>query len=169
MKTLLYVSLSLNGQVLLAKESNHQIPQEILADFMQYVIKAGNLIIGRKTAELFLQNPASIKTFESVDLVVVSKQMKAGEGYSVVSSPTEALERLNSKGFTTALLAGGPALYRAFLNDELVDELIVNINPRLTGEGGLLMDRSNAHVFLTLTDIHHLTSQTIQLRYTKGR
>jgi dihydrofolate reductase len=165
MKTVLYASLSLNGQVLLAKNPDHQVPQAILADFMQHAIKTGNVIIGRKTADLMLQNPMAAQAFSGVEIIVLSTKLKSLAKYAIASSPRVALDHLSKKGFSDALVAGGPEIYSAFLMENLINEMLININPKVTGNGEQFLSPNGTTMNVNLTELNKLTENVVQLRY----
>jgi diaminohydroxyphosphoribosylaminopyrimidine deaminase/5-amino-6-(5-phosphoribosylamino)uracil reductase len=59
-----------------------------------------------------------------------------GSGLELRSGPlAEELEALAEDGVQSLLLEGGPTLATAFLEQDLVDKLLVFVAPRLSGEG----------------------------------
>jgi diaminohydroxyphosphoribosylaminopyrimidine deaminase/5-amino-6-(5-phosphoribosylamino)uracil reductase len=61
----------------------------------------------------------------------------------------EELESLAEDGVQSLLLEGGPTLAAAFLEDDLVDKLLVFIAPRLSGEGPGMLEGLPAGLELT--------------------
>src|SRR5262245_38630218 len=104
MKTILYMTLTANGYFAQADET-HPIPKEILDNFRQFVGKTGNLINGRRTYELIRARIAQ-GIFSGIELVIVSHSLRQTEGVSLATSPQEALQHLDQKGFDTALVGG---------------------------------------------------------------
>jgi diaminohydroxyphosphoribosylaminopyrimidine deaminase/5-amino-6-(5-phosphoribosylamino)uracil reductase len=50
----------------------------------------------------------------------------------------DALETLAQRGITRVLVEGGPSVSRAFLDADLVDEVVIYLGPRPAGDGGLV-------------------------------
>jgi diaminohydroxyphosphoribosylaminopyrimidine deaminase/5-amino-6-(5-phosphoribosylamino)uracil reductase len=50
----------------------------------------------------------------------------------------DALETLADRGITRVLVEGGPSVARAFLDADLIDEIVVYQGPKRVGSGGLL-------------------------------
>jgi diaminohydroxyphosphoribosylaminopyrimidine deaminase/5-amino-6-(5-phosphoribosylamino)uracil reductase len=61
----------------------------------------------------------------------------------------EELGRLAEAGVQSLLLEGGPTLAAAFLDDDLVDKLLVFVAPRLSGEGPGMLEGLPAGLELT--------------------
>ena len=57
------------------------------------------------------------------------------EGYTLASSPENALTKLSEKGFRKVLLTGGANINSAFAKAKLLDEIILNIEPVFIGKG----------------------------------
>ena len=167
MKTVLYLSLSANGLITQANET-HQVPPEILQDFVQRMQRAGNVVVGRRTFELMIAQAAQ-GAVAGVELVVVTGAGMQAGGVATAASPEEAVELLERKGYETALVGGGAALDASFLSRGLVDEICLNVEPVLTSEG-LSLDFGVDHATeLRLIDTRKLSESTIQLRYALSR
>ncbi len=63
MKITIIAKFSASGKVLLAENTNHQVPQEPMGIFMEVANQAGNLVVGEKSFELFQQFPGAKKAF----------------------------------------------------------------------------------------------------------
>lgn len=136
MKVILIVTVSANGRVLLATNPNHQVPQEVLGFFVQKGMEAGNLVLGYTTYNLFaniLKGP-----FEGKEMVVLSKKHSVQEGYTTVASPKEAIRYLEEKDIQEAVVAGGVEIYKAFLEEDLVTDVYLNVAPMVVGDGSIL-------------------------------
>lgn len=164
MKTILWAALTANGNYA-QSSAEHPPKPETLADFATQVRAVGNFIVGRKTFEAFAANGGN--PFGEIDIVVISQSIKEIPGARVVGSPQEALNYLQEKGYTTALLSGGTDLHNAFLGQRLVDEAIFNIVPVLEGKGfNLLLDQSHyQYKDVQLLDFKPLGNGVIQLHY----
>jgi dihydrofolate reductase len=167
MHKVLYTSLSLNGQVLVQENRSTPPPMEVITNFIDHVREAGNMIMGRTSAQSLLMNPAALEMFGPVRIVVLSHHLQDGDNYVVARSPEEALEHLSAQGFDHAFIAGGAKVYNAFLTKDLADELIINISPEITTNGISLVSRENFTVNYGLVASRALTRDITQLQYRK--
>jgi dihydrofolate reductase len=168
MKTILWATLTANGNY--AQSSPEHPPKtEALGDFVTQVKATGNFIVGRRTFEGMQASGGN--PFGEVDIVVVSQSVKNIPGVKVVDSPREALNYLQEKGHTTALLSGGADLHNAFLGQGLVNEVIFNVAPVMEGKGlNLLLDQDHyQYQDVQLLDCKPLGGGVIQLRYALGQ
>jgi dihydrofolate reductase len=162
-RTILYVTLSANGLITQADEAR-PVPAEIMRDFAQWIQRAGNVVVGRRTFELMAAQAAR-GAMPEVETVVVSGSGLKLDGIETAASPREALDLLERKGCETALLAGGAALDASFLAQGLVDEICLNIEPILAS-GGLALESGAEHaISLRLIDAAKLGESVVQLRY----
>lgn len=168
MKTILWATLTANGNY--AQSSPEHPPKmEALGDFATQAKAAGNFIVGRRTFEGMQASGGN--PFGEVDIVIVSQSVKDIPGVKVAGSPQEALDYLQGKGHTTALLSGGADLHNAFLGQGLVDEVIFNVAPVMEGKGlNLLLDTGDyQYQDVQLLDCKPLGGGVIQLRYALGQ
>lgn len=178
MKTILWATLTANGNY--AQSSPEHPPKvEALGDFAAQARAAGNFIVGRRTFE-GMQDQSRVaqdeltdgkNPFADLDIVVLSSSVNAIPGVKVVASPQEALNYLQAKGHTIALLSGGADLHNAFLGQGLVDEAIFNVAPVMEGKGlNLLLDTEHyQYQDVQLLDCKPLGGGVIQLRYALGQ
>jgi dihydrofolate reductase len=131
-------NLSANGKVLLV-DHNAIAPQEAINFFVQKAIQTGNLVVGRKTFDVFKQFPGGPKQIlPGVQIVVLSSTSEPADGYPVVNSPEEAIEHLKEKGFTEIAVGGGTITYNVFLEKDLITDIIFDIIPVIIGDGGII-------------------------------
>lgn len=166
MKTTLYASLTANGHVLVAADRS-EIPREILTDFLGHVRRVGNVVIGRRTFDQ-MDSGDSAGAFAGIDVVVLSRQRSELPGAHPAGAPEEALRLLSDRGHAEALIGGGPTAYDAFLERELVDELILNITPVLAGPDSPFLPGSRPAA-LQLLETRSLGDGEIQLHYQVSR
>ena len=165
MKIVHYMGLMANGSYAVVEESNQAekinldeaLPKEVSTNFARTVSKFGNLIVGRRTFELFHSQ------MPGIEAVVISHSPLKYEGVNVVASPAEALSLLEKKGFDTALVGGGAKLICTFLSQGLVDELYINIYPFINK--GASASSENFQAGLELIGVEKLSPNIVQLHY----
>lgn len=164
MKTILWATLTANGNYAQSSAENPPKP-EAFGDFATQAQATGNFIVGRRTFEGMQASGGSAPA--GLDIVVVSASIKEIPGIKVAASPQEALDYLQAKGHTKALLTGGADLHNAFLGQGLIDEVIFNIAPVLEGKGlNLLLDQNHyQYKDVQLLDFKSLGGGVIQLHY----
>jgi len=167
MKTILWATLTANGNYA-QSSAEHPPKPEAFDDFVSHAKAAGNFIVGRRTFEGMQVSGGN--PFGEVDIVVVSQSIKEIPGVKVVGSPQEALNYLQAKDHTTALIGAGADLHNAFLGHGLVEEVIFNIAPVLEGKGlNLLLDTDYyQYKDVQLLDFKSLGGGVVQLHYAVG-
>jgi len=170
MKTILYANVSANGKVLLSENSNHQVPQEVLMAATQDIVQAGNLVMGRKSFEHFEKvNGGADKVraaLPGVELVWLSGTLPGTDGLQVANNPEAAIDYLAKKGFQEILIGGGTDTYNAFLENDLITDVVLNIVP-IISTGGILGIKDGLNIKFKLTGHNLLTADVIQLHFSK--
>ena len=167
MKISLTANVSVNGKVLLVNTPNYQAPQEAINAFMQIARQAGNLVIGRKTYEIFKQffsDPNGI--FSGLEIIILSTKASTS-GYLVISTPEEAIRYLATKGFKEIVVGGGTEIYNAFLNKDLITDIYFNINPIIAGNTGELGTNQELASRFRLAETKVVAENIIQVHWTK--
>jgi dihydrofolate reductase len=79
-------------------------------------------------------------------------------------SPADLLAQLERRGRRRCALLGGEQVYGRFLADDLVDELVLTVEPLLFGSGRRLVAEPIERRF-ALADVERLNPSTLLLRY----
>ncbi|MFH1649122.1 MAG: dihydrofolate reductase family protein [Candidatus Woesearchaeota archaeon] len=164
----LYMTMTVNGMIALpdggvpwTKES-WQRYQELAKTFPA-------IILGRKTFEL-MQEGDEFKTIGNPYVVVLSKKLKEMKGADdFASSPEEAVHILKKNKFDKVLLGGGAHVNRVFLDAGLVDEVILDVEPRIWGEGMPLFALGGDETEMQLKDVTRTDSGIVRLKYSVRR
>lgn len=175
MKTILWATLSANGNYARAS-AEHPPKPEATADFAEHALAHGNFIVGRRTFEAFQAQPARAgadggaarNPFANTTIVVVSTTL-AVPNVARAATPEAALAALRERGHTTALLAGGETLHNAFLERDLVDELVLNVVPTLEDQGLKILLPQGQRRELVLLRTKQLAAGIVQLHYALPR
>jgi|GEM_PF-823985 len=171
MKTILWATLSANGNYARATPASPPKP-EALADFAALTSHHGNFIVGRKTFEEFQSRPerrpaVGGAVVQQADVVVVSRTLTLPAHAPVqrASDPRAALAFLRERNHGAAVIVGGESLHNAFLEADLVDELVVVIAPTFEDEGLKLRLRRGELRSLELLDQRSLGGGVMRLHY----
>jgi len=166
MKTILYMAMSLDGYI--ANDIN-ETPwsDEEWESYKKIVAQCKNLIIGRKTYELMKKSNEFEKINNPLTIIVTSdKNLKDDSSrFIFVDSPQHARKVLQEKGFTIALVGGGQELNTAFLKEELLDEMYLDIEPFIFGSGISLFSKESIKHKLILLGINKYNQNSLQLHY----
>ncbi|KXH85373.1 dihydrofolate reductase family protein [Chryseobacterium kwangjuense] len=139
MKLTVIANISANGRILIADNPHHQLPPEAMEFYVQFVRQVGNVVIGSKTFENFLKFPKEVKElFNGIEIIILSESHDVTDGYKTVRSPEEAIEYMSTKGVQEIAIGGGVGTFNAFIDKDLVTDIYFNINPLITGAGGIL-------------------------------
>ncbi|MEK6860776.1 MAG: dihydrofolate reductase, partial [Nanoarchaeota archaeon] len=129
MKVVLYMAMSLNGNIATENGEEDFLSHEHWKTFEKFTKEIKCIIIGRKTYEAVKKwKDYNFDTLNNVHKIVVSnKNLKLGKEYSLAKSPKEAIEVMSKKGFSEVILIGGSLLNSSFIQENLIDEIIINI------------------------------------------
>lgn len=164
MKVILYMATTLNGYI--AKENN-ETPwsEEEWASYSNIIKSTKNIIIGYKTYKIMKKNTEFKKIGNPLTIVLTSKKIKAERNTIFLNSPKEALKLLKDKGFKQTILAGGSKLNTSFLKENLIDEIYLDIEPFIFGNGIKLFEDIDFEVKLKLIETKLLSKNLVQLHY----
>ncbi|MCD4694524.1 dihydrofolate reductase family protein [bacterium] len=162
------MATSVNGFIARRDGDEDFLPSENWKQMIFYIKEHGNLIWGRKTYEAVVSwGDKYVESLKNFPIIIVSKSKKAfsESNITVCSSPEEAVEIAKSKNYKKALLSGGSSLNTSFIKANLVDEIIISINPTILADGIKLFSESDFEIKLELKKVDELSSGIVQLRY----
>lgn len=158
------MATSINGMIAKKDDDTKWISGTEWDSYSSAVRNAGCLIVGRRTYNILTKQP-EFSEFKDVELVAVSNESFStiANNHYVANSPKEALEKL--KNFETVIIAGGGILNSSFLNDGLIDEIYLDIEPIALGKGINIFENEDFEVNLELLETRQLSKNEIQLHY----
>lgn len=162
------MAVSANGFVARRDGDEDFLPHEGWLQMLELAKRYGHFIWGRKTYETVKGwGDSFMKDIENIPTIIVSNSTKTSYpgNVTVCSSPTEAMNIIEKKGYKKAFLSGGPTLNTAFVKAGLVDEIILNYNPTILANGIKLFSESDFELILKLEEVKELSSDTVQMRY----
>lgn len=166
MKVTLYMALSADGYIARADNSTPWSQEEWEA-FHQATAQAGAVVVGRRTFEV-MQAGGELPGLDIRQGVVVSRRGGLSDlprSWTVQASPQAALKYLSEQACTQALVAGGSLLNAAFLQAQLIDEIVFDIEPLLFGQGLPLFASEALEQRLSLVSCRRIGRDTLQVRY----
>jgi dihydrofolate reductase len=173
MKIILYMAQSLNGFIAKENDDVSWIGKADKQKFEQETKRAGNLVMGRNTYEA-MQADGNFPLRGRLN-VVMTRDLPpepAGKDFLFTSLPPgEVVNYLQGEGFEQAMIVGGGKLAKSFLEEQLIDELYVTVEPVLFGHGvpfiesGDFLEEENLQANLKLLEVIKLSEDEIQLRY----
>ena len=158
------MAMTANGIIAKADDDTSWISVKEWNSYSTAVQKAGRLIVGKRTYYILTKQP-EFAELKDVKLVGVSHEDfdTLAPNHIVAHSPHEALEVL--KDFDEIIVAGGGHLNTAFLEQKLVDELYLDIEPKIIGKGIKLFEKMNYECDVELLGQKMISDNEIQLRY----
>lgn len=169
MKTTLYMAISANGMIATESGNEDFLSHQNWEMFCELAREFGNFIVGRKTYEAVKawDDGYNFDDLVGVEKVIISqnKDFDLDEGYILASSPQEALTKLSDKGFEKALVTGGAEINSEFAKANLLDEIMLNIEPVLVGKGIPLFAPQDFEIKTKLASVKQSESGIATLRY----
>lgn len=166
MKVILYMAISVNGYIA-KKDDETPWSDEEWGAYQTMVKKIGNVVIGRRTYELMNEDKTLTDLPCSLVVVLTSKEgMKSDDQRVVfVSTFSKAVKTVKSHGFDEVLIGGGGKMNTTALQTGRVNELYLDVEPWLLGEGLILFEKLPSDFKLKLLKTRRIGKNTIQLHY----
>jgi dihydrofolate reductase len=167
MKVILTMAVSANGIIASKSGSEDFLSHTNWLQFVKLAKRVGCFMWGRKTYEAVIKWEGDyIKDLEGVKKVIVSQSnLDLKEGFVLANSPENALKMLEADGFKEAIITGGSTLNSAFAEKGLIDEVILDVNPSILGEGIPVFNPSDFLLALDLIDVERINDGIVELRY----
>ena len=98
-------------------------------------------------------------------VVISTKTFQPVKGFIYSASIDEALSILKKKGLKSVLIAGGSTLNNEFIRKKRVDEIILDVNPTILGEGIPLLAPGDFLRNLLLLSANKINDDIVEVRY----
>jgi dihydrofolate reductase len=146
---------------------------EVSGQLMQKQMEPADLLLGRKTFEIFAaywpEHADSWPGVNEVTKYVISNTMdKSGWQNSVFLTSVEDIEKLKNSAGADLKVWGSSELVQLLLKHDLVDEFWLNIHPVLLGKGKRLFNKDAMPAALTLVESVVTPSGVIMANYKRG-
>ena len=160
--------MSLNGIIAGKQGVEEFISLDSWETFVEDIHKVGTIIWGRKTYEnIKTWDKKFINDIHGVKAIIISgnSNYQVNKGFEIATSPQEAIEKLQNYGFEKAILTGGSTLNSSFAKLNLIDEVIINIEPVIVGSGIPLFHPDVFQLNLEFIEMTKPRGKLIQLHY----
>ena len=164
MQVILYMAISVNGMIANSDDGTSWISAEEWNSYSHAVRSAGCLIVGKRTYHILTKQP-EFSEFKDVKIIAVSHESFAtiSPNHSVAHSPQQALEM--AKDYKEIVVAGGGILNASFLEQNLIDEIYLDVEPIVVCEGISLFKNTRFDCKLKFLGQKMLAENEIQLHY----
>lgn len=128
--------------------------------------KIGVVIMGRKTYEVLYPDYMPLK--QGTHWVLTNDTTKISNNSTVKFTnkpPEELIKDLERSGTNEVCLIGGQQTISQFMQKRLIDEIYLDIEPLIFGQGMSLFTPTDFEFKLELLEVKKLSFQTIQLHY----
>lgn len=93
--------------------------------------------------KIFLNFPQEVKEhFNGIEILILSDRPTSSKDYKTVKTPEEAIRYMSKKDVQEIAVGGGTGAFNAFIDKNLVTDIYLNINPIITGSGGIFVNNN---------------------------
>lgn len=163
MKVILLMALTLDGKI--GKTPDHfpdWTGREDKRLFVELTRKSGVVIMGSKTYDTI-----GFPLPDRKNIVMTRDKRRVSRSENLIftdASPKSILEDLEKKGFSEVILAGGALVNSLFAEENLIDEIIVTISPKIFGYG-ISLFTPEISMELALKEMRRLGGHLVCLTY----
>jgi dihydrofolate reductase len=168
MKVILYAALTANGMVAKSDGNSDWPSPEDFDSFNTTCRKAGGVIMGRHSFDNF--NGGNMADWPNADGLHIALTHQnhletKHPNIKLAKSPQEAIKIAEQTGLMEIVVCGGSQIFGIFMKEKLVDEMYLDIEPLLFGEGMPFFKTGDFEVNLEFIESKMLNKNTIQLHY----
>jgi dihydrofolate reductase len=164
-KVTLWMALSLNAMAAREDQSEDFLSSTDWDLFVELLHAHDSLVWGRVTHELFIDQVRRLLPDLPVAVVTRNPEFAVDGDIVRAASPQEALAELSARAAATALLAGGPHLNAGFVREQLVDEVVLALEPVLVARGLPLLIGDAPDLRLDLLAVDDKRGPTLRVHY----
>jgi len=168
MKVILFMSMSVNGFIARENREEDFLSEDNYQTFVELANKTGCAVWGRRTHETIrTYGDEAFEQIKDVKKIVISQNsdFQVEDDIELVTSPKEALEKLEQQGFKEVILTGGSTLNSFFAKENLIDEIIFNVQAVIVGKGIPVFCPEDFDLNLKLKEINKISENITQLHY----
>lgn len=164
MKTTLFLAITADG--LIAKDNDEVTwSEDVWRNYFEYCGNVGYLMVGRKTYEL-MNGSGEIDKLKLKEFLVISSKSKPNDGRGKwFKSHKDAYSWLSDNGCKHIVVGGGRILANTLLKENLIDEIQLDIEPKLYGSGIQLFGKTDKEYDLELLETRKSGINTVRVLY----
>jgi dihydrofolate reductase len=168
MTTILYLDLSADGLIATPNRVSDEewewsgVPWE---RWCSYCNESNNLIVGRKTYIELTESDVSDVLYPDHKIVISSHDLDLADTWLHFSNPKQAVDYLKSRDVENIIVGGGRQLGLTFVEEGLIDEIVLDIYPILFGNGTQLLGGLDRCIQLELVNSEKLGDGAIRVHY----
>jgi dihydrofolate reductase len=165
MKITLYMAISIDGFIARPNDDTRWVSDTDWKSFQSKIKENGCIVMGKRTYE------ASGNDFpykDALNVVLTKDRLLSSNDENVIFSalsPIELVKYLEIKGVNKLLLIGGSKINGAFLQTNLIDEIILSVHPIILNDGIRIFSQINKESNLIFLDSKTLPEGLVHLRY----
>lgn len=167
MKVILCMAMTVNGYIATEEAEPVFVSKVAEQRFFDMAKQVGNVVIGRGTYDALMQADA-FPIPDTLNVVMTSSLPEVEPLKNVLfftESPEEAIAELARRGFEEVLLGGGGILNGSFMNDGLIDEIYLTVEPVVFSAGIHLFEHADFKRELELLGTEQISEHEVQLHY----
>lgn len=168
-KVILFIATSLDGYIAGPSGEIDWLFQDHDYGYAEFYAGVEYIVMGRKTYETSLSFDEWPHPGKQTFVFTRTGAAKPHPEVSFVREDVASLvSRIRPGGGGHIWLVGGSELTRAFVEADLLDELVVSIHPVILGSGLPLVQGASSSRSYRFKSIHGYESGLVQLAYTRG-
>lgn len=161
----LFMAMSLNGVIARKNGEEDFLSHENWLTFLALLKEHDGLIWGRRTYEAVQQWGTDFRVDTPITVLSHTKKNSTAPNVHFVSSPGEAVEYFRIQGKRKILLSGGATTNTSFAKAGLINEIIINVEPVVVGEGISLFSPEKFDLQLSLLSMEEHKTGIATLHY----
>ncbi len=158
------MAISVDGYIAKKDDDTSWISTVEWNSYAAIIKKSRCLIVGHRTYDILTKQPEFAELGKIKIIIVSNKDFKTlDQNHQIAKSCKEAVGLLTD--FEEVIVAGGGILNSSFMKERLVDEIYLDVEPIVLGEGIQLFKNADFEVKLELLETSKLSADEIQLHY----
>ena len=165
MRTTLFLSVSVDGFIA-NNDGIPLFPDGAWEDWCSLVNDSDNVIAGRSSFEQLKNDDMASVLNPRHKIVLSSRDIDLADStWQQAKSPSDALRILREAGIDEAMIGGGRAVAHSFMHEQLVDYIVIDLQPVAFGVGIPMFGDDVGATRLKLLESRPLNEDAIRLRY----
>lgn len=166
MKVTLYMAISIDGFVATKDGGSDWVSEVDGEHFMNEIAAKGCIVVGNTTFYQFLHDLYPVEKITNI-VMSTSKKSDANMPDNVLfaANAEQALQLAEANGRNEVLLIGGGHTNGAFLEQNLIDEIILSVHPLILGKGIKLFEQFEKQIDLELIRTESMDDGLVKIVY----